>query len=38
MKLSLLALVLTASAAFAQTDYVSLDGSWWVKASEAERK
>jgi hypothetical protein len=37
MKLPLLAAVLIASAAFAQTEYVSLDGSWWVKASDAER-
>jgi len=29
--------ILMASSAFAQTEYVSLDGSWWVKASAAER-
>jgi hypothetical protein len=37
VKPSLLAVLLIASSAFAQTEYVSLDGSWWVKASEVER-
>ncbi|MGC2292124.1 MAG: hypothetical protein WA450_09285 [Candidatus Acidiferrales bacterium] len=29
--------ILMASSAFAQTESVSLDGSWWVKASVTER-
>lgn len=38
MKLSLLAVaILTVSSAVAQSECYSLDGSWWVKASAAER-
>jgi hypothetical protein len=37
-KLAVTALaILMASSAFAQTEYLSLDGSWWTKASAAER-